>query len=114
MSIEKLQQTIITALEDMKAQDIKTLKVGHLTYMADAMIFASGRSSAHVKSLANTVAVAVKEVQGKPVRVEGGDVGEWVIVDCGDVIVHVLQPETRVFYDIEQLWSVPAEKKAKD
>lgn len=114
MSTEKLQQTIIAALEDMKAEDIKSLAVGHLTYMAEAMIFASGRSSAHVKSLANTVAVAVKETLGEPAKIEGADVGEWVIVDCNDVIVHVFQPETRAFYDIEQLWSVPAPKKAND
>lgn len=108
MNTDDLQQTIIDALQDMKAEDIKSLDVGHLTYMADKMIFASGRSSAHVKSLANTVAVAVKTFQGSPVAVEGGDVGEWVIVDCNDIIVHIFQPEARSFYDIEQLWSMPA------
>ena len=86
----------------MKAEDVKSLAVGHLAFMADSMIFASGRSSAHVESLANTVAVAVKETLGDAAKIEGADVGEWVIVDCGDVIVHVFQPETRAFYDIEQ------------
>ena len=102
---EQLKQTIIKALEDLKALDIKVLDVAEFTNVTDVIIIASGTSTRHVKSLASNVGVEVKKIDVQPLGTEGDDAGDWVLVDCADIIVHVMLPEVRALYDLEGLWS---------
>ena len=97
---------IINALEDLKAKDIVQLDVRELSQIMDTLIIATGTSSRHVKSLANTVVVETKQQGHPPLGVEGMDGGEWVLVDFGDTVVHVMQQQTRDFYELEKLWSM--------
>lgn len=108
MTADELKKIAIAALEDLKGREILALDVRALTNVADCMVFCSGTSNRHVKSLADNVAVEVKKRGGHVSGIEGEDAGEWVLVDLGDVIVHVMLPETRVFYDLERMWSKPA------
>jgi ribosome-associated protein len=93
------------ALDDLKAKDVLTLDVRSLTSLADVMIIASGTSSRHVRSLADNVVKLVKEAGLKPLGMEGERDGDWVLIDLAGVIVHVMQPATRAFYDLERLWT---------
>ena len=113
--IEDLRQLILTALDDMKAVDIVELDVRDKTSVTDLLIIASGTSSRHVKSIASNVAIEAKKIGKKPLGVEGETQGEWVLVDLGDIVVHVMQPHVRQFYDLEKLWSFdePAEVSAE-
>ncbi len=108
MTADELKQIVIDALEDLKGREIVALDVRALTNVADCMVFCSGTSNRHVKSLADNVVVEAKKRGAHIFGVEGEDAGEWVLVDLGDVIVHVMLPETRAFYDIERMWSAPA------
>ncbi len=101
---EKIQQLAIDALNDLKALDLVILDVREMTTIADVMIICSGRSSRHVKSLAENVVKKAKESGISYIRTEGESEGEWVIVDLADVIVHVMQPNIREFYNLEDLW----------
>jgi ribosome-associated protein len=103
---QSLQQVVINALEDIKAQDIVSIDVHQLTGVMDTMIVATGNSNRQAKSLANQVVVDAKNAGFQVLGVEGEDVGEWILVDLGDVIVHVMLPATRLFYDLEKLWSL--------
>ena len=94
------------ALEDLKAVDPVVLDVRELSSVMDWLIVASGTSNRHVKSLADNVMMKAKEQGVRPLGVEGERVGEWVLVDFGDVVVHVMQPAARSFYGLERLWSV--------
>lgn len=111
---EKLTQITLDALNDLKAKDILTLDVRSLTSLADFMVIASGTSSRHVKSLASNVVDKVKENGFRPFGVEGEQEGEWVLIDLAGVIVHVMMPATRGFYDLERLWTAPAAKPAAE
>lgn len=105
MTSEQLLELITASLEELKAQDIVTLNVASLTDVADYMVIASGTSNRHVASLSEHVALEAKK-QGNPaLGIEGNDVSEWVLVDFADIIVHVMQPAIRSFYDLEGLWS---------
>jgi ribosome-associated protein len=104
-TIEQLQQIVIEALEDLKAVNIKHINVEGVAGFTDRMIFASGTSSRHVKSIANSVVVAAKKAGITALGMEGEDVGDWVLIDLGDVVVHIMIPDTREFYDIERLWN---------
>ena len=106
MSNEKLKNTIIMALKDLKANDIAVLSVAESSMVTDWMVIASGTSNRHVKALANNVKVEAKQNGFKSLGAEGNDTAEWVLVDFGDVIVHVMLPSTREFYDLESLWSL--------
>lgn len=103
-----LLDTVIDALEEMKARNIVKMDIGKLTSIADVMVVASGTSSRHVKALADNVAERAKAAGTMPIGVEGQQNAEWILVDLGDVIVHVMQPATREYYDIERLWKDPA------
>ena len=98
------------ALDDLKAVEPMVLDVRSLSSVMDYLIVASGTSSRHVKSLADNVLMKAKDQGVRPLGVEGERAGEWVLVDFGDVVVHVMQPAARSFYDLERLWSVQAEQ----
>ncbi|HEX7935690.1 MAG TPA: ribosome silencing factor [Paraburkholderia sp.] len=104
MDIRKLQRVIVDALEDVKAQDIKVFNTSHLTALFDRVVVASGTSNRQTKALASSVRESVKEAGGEIVSTEGEDIGEWVLVDCGDAIVHILQPALRQYYNLEEIW----------
>ena len=105
MDIRKLQKLAVDALEDVKAKDIEVINTTKLTSMFDRIIVASGDSNRQVKALARSVRDKVKEAGGNIVGIEGEDGGEWVLVDLGDIVVHVMQPAVRAYYDIEELWA---------
>ncbi|WP_137938237.1 ribosome silencing factor [Chitinivorax sp. B] len=104
MNTEELKKIAIEALEDVKAKDIVVLDVGKLTSMFEWLIVASGDSNRQVKALANNVREDVKEAGGEVLSVEGEQSGEWVLVDLGSIVVHVMQPAVRDYYNLEALW----------
>ncbi|MBK1853153.1 MULTISPECIES: ribosome silencing factor [unclassified Marinobacter] len=104
MQAEQLKDLIVNALEDVKAQDISVIDVRDRTSVTDFMVLASGTSNRHVKSLADSVVVDAKEKGVRVSSVEGGGGSDWILVDMGDVIVHVMLPATREFYDLERFW----------
>ncbi|MCP3688078.1 MAG: ribosome silencing factor [Gammaproteobacteria bacterium] len=100
-----MKKLAIEALEELKAENIIVLDVRGRASFTDGMIIASGNSTRHVISIADSVIEAAKAADLPPLGVEGETVGEWVLVDLGDIIVHVMLPDTREFYDLEKLWS---------
>jgi len=107
---EKLLGLVIDALEDVKGVDIKSLDLRNKTSVTDVMVICSGTSSRHVKSLADNVIKKSKEAGSPPLGIEGEKAAEWVLVDLGDVVVHIMMPEVREFYQLERLWSVEEEQ----
>ena len=108
MEAEQLNRVIIDALDDLKAVNTLTLDVTGLTDVMDYLVIASGTSNRHVRSLADKVCMEAKNRGVLPLGVEGENSAEWVLVDFGDVVVHVMLPATRDFYDLERLWVDPA------
>ncbi len=106
---ERLLQWVLDALDDMKAREVTVLDVRGKTSVTDYMVVASGTSERHVHALADHVVEAVAAHRIKPLGVEGEHSRDWVLVDLGDVIVHVMLPETRQFYQLEKLWQVEEE-----
>jgi ribosome-associated protein len=106
MNVENLKALVRQSLEDLKAEDIIELDVRDKTSIADYLVIASGSSNRHVKSIANNVVIDAKKAGHQPLGVEGELEAEWVLVDLGDIIVHVMQPQVRAFYDLESLWRV--------
>jgi ribosome-associated protein len=104
MDLRKLQRVIVDALEDVKGQDIRVFNTEHLSDMFERVIIASGTSNRQTRALASSVVEKVKEAGGHVVSVEGEDAGEWVLVDCGEAVVHVLQPTFRAYYNLEEIW----------
>ena len=104
MNSEQLRDLAIEALEDVKGMDIHVFDVKDKTSVTDIMVFASGNTSRQVKALANSVIDKAKKAGMRPIGVEGEDHGEWVLVDLGDVVVHIMQPSIRDFYNLEKLW----------
>lgn len=104
MDIKKLQALVIDALEDVKAQDIRMYDTTHLTSMFDRIVVASGTSNRQTKALAASVRDKVKAAGGDIVNMEGENTGEWVLVDLGDMVVHIMQPAIRAYYRLEELW----------
>lgn len=101
-----LRQLVLDALDELKAKDIRELDVRGKTSIADLLVIASGTSARHVKSIADEVVKFAKKAGAVPLGVEGEVEGEWVLVDLGDIIVHVMLPRIREFYGLERLWTV--------
>lgn len=113
MDIRKLQKIVVTALEDVKAKDIEVINTSKQTAMFDRVVIATGDSNRQVRALANNVHEKVKEAGGTVIGTEGEETGEWVLVDCGDIIVHVMQPSIRTYYNLEELWQKTPKRSKK-
>jgi len=107
-----LNHAIITALENLKGQNIVTLDVHELSDVMDTLIIASGTSNRHSRSLAENLVEETKKAGFRALGVEGLDSGDWVLVDFGDTVVHVMQQETRDYYELEKLWSMKPASRA--
>ena len=114
MPSEDLVKLAVFALEDIKAQDITTIDVRGKTSITDFMVIASGTSNRHVKSLVDNVLEKVKEKGVRPLGSEGLDTGEWALLDLGDIVVHVMLPTARQFYDLERLWQGAEQSRAQN
>ncbi len=107
-SPQTVAQVVAHALEDLKALETTFLDVRHLTTVTDAMAIASGRSDRHVRAIAHAVVEQSKRAGFRPIGVEGANAGEWVLVDLGEIVVHVMLPRVREFYNLEKLWDITA------
>jgi ribosome-associated protein len=105
MHIDTLKTLAVDALEELKAKDIGLLDVSRLTSVTDLMVIASGTSTRHVAALANNVVEKAKAAGLQPLGVEGENGSDWVLVDMGELVIHVMLPETRQLYDLERLWA---------
>lgn len=113
MGPEKLAKIAVAALEDIKARDITVCNVRKMTALFDKVIIASGDSNRQVRALANNVCEEVRKAGGRVFSTEGEQTGEWVLVDLGAVIVHVMQPAIRQYYNLEEIWGSPQIPKAR-
>jgi ribosome-associated protein len=113
MNSEEMRDLAIQALDDMKGIDIVPLDVRSLTSITDYMIICTGRSTRHVKALADHVAVKAKENHVSYVQMEGERESEWILVDLGDIVVHVMLANTRAFYSLEDLWEPVKEMRSQ-
>jgi ribosome-associated protein len=107
-----ISQVVAHALDDLKALEATFLDVRHLTTVTDTMAVASGRSDRHVRAIANAVIEQSKRAGFRPLGVEGANAGEWVLVDLGELVLHVMLPRVREFYNLEKLWDIAARDEA--
>ena len=112
LTTDQLQQLVVSALEDFKAIDTLVIDVSGASPLTERMVIASGNSTRHVKSMAENLIVKAKSEGNPPLGVEGQQEGEWVLVDLNDVIVHLMLPQTRAFYNLEKLWQVAADQRS--
>lgn len=112
MDIESLTRIAVAALEDIKGKEITVLDVHHLTSLFDRLIIASGDSSRQVKALADHVVEKLKEAGVTILGTEGQRAAEWVLVDAGDVVIHVMHPAVRAYYNLEELWGAVERERA--
>jgi ribosome-associated protein len=112
MKVDKLVKAAVAALEDIKGRDIVVLDVKRMTSLFDTIIIASADSARQTKALSNNVQEKLKALGAKVHGVEGEQTGEWVLIDLGSVIVHIMQPAIRQYYNLEELWAPPARKAA--
>lgn len=112
LTTDQLQQLVVSLLEDFKATDIVTIDVSDRSPLTERMVIASGNSTRHVKSMAENLVVNAKAAGNPPLGVEGAREGEWVLVDLNDVIVHLMLPQTRAFYNLEKLWEASADHRS--
>lgn len=106
MNIKEKTAAVVAALEDIKAQDIQVIDTRQFNSLFEIMVIASAQSTRQTKALAEHVKKKLKELGEQPIGVEGGDSGKWVLVDLGDVVVHIMQPAVRAYYNLEELWGV--------
>lgn len=112
LSFEQLRELVITALEDFKAIDVQTIDVSEQNPLTELFIIASGSSTRHVKSMAENLIMRAKAAGCRPLGVEGKNQADWVLVDLNDVIVHLMLPQARAFYNLEKLWQVSSEQRS--
>lgn len=105
MDIKKLERLVVAALEDIKAKDIDVIDTTRLTPLFDRVVVASADSNRQTRALARHVQDKAREAGLEVVSVEGEEVGEWVLVDLGDIVVHIMQPAIRLYYNLEELWT---------
>ena len=110
MDVRKMQKLVVAALEDIKARDIEVLNVTRLTSLFDRVVIASADSTRQVKALARNVQDKLREAGAGVIGVEGEETGEWVLVDLGAIVVHIMQPAVRSYYNLEELWGEAAHK----
>ena len=113
LNSKKLAGITLEVLDDLKGQSICCIDVKTLTSITDYMVIATGRSNTHVKALADNVVKKVKEVEQKVVGMEGRMQSEWVLVDCGGVVIHIMLAPVRALYDLEELWNFEAPKESE-
>ena len=112
MDIRKLQRIVVAALEDIKARDIEVINTRKLTSLFDRLIIASAESNRQTRALARHVEDKVKEAGGEVIGVEGTEAGEWILIDLGDAVVHIMQPAVRSYYNLEELWQAKPAARA--
>ena len=110
MKPEEIKQQVIEAVENVKGQDIRVLDIADISNFADYMVVVSGTSDTHVRALAREASDSLRKQGVIPLNENGADVGEWVLVDFGDVVLHVMRPEVREYYDLEKLWDEDVRK----
>jgi ribosome-associated protein len=113
MDIRKLQKIVVAALEDIKAQDIDVINTAKLTAFFERIIIASADSNRQTRALARHVQDKVREAGGGVLSVEGEETGEWVLVDLGDIVVHIMQPAVRDYYRLDELWATTPARRNK-
>lgn len=111
LAVEDVLKTVTTSLEDSKAEELVTIDISDKSALADYMIIASGRSNRHVSAIADHLIRELKNSGGGTAKVEGLESADWVLIDAGDVIVHLFRPEVREFYALEKMWQVPASEE---
>ncbi len=112
MNVRKLQGIVVGALEDIKARDIEVINTTRLSSLFDRIVIATADSARQTLALARNVHDKVKEAGGQVIGIEGEDSGEWVLVDLGDIVVHIMQPGARSYYNLEELWRLrPVRRK---
>ncbi len=112
MDVKKLQKIAVGALEDIKARDIEVINTTKISSLFDRIIIASADSARQTKSLARSVQNKVLEAGGRVIGMEGEETGDWIVVDLGDIVVHIMQPAVRSYYNLEELWSAkPAARR---
>lgn len=112
LTTDQLQKLVVSSLEDYKATDIMVIDVSGRSPLTERLVIASGNSTRHVKSMSENLIVKAKATGCPPLGVEGAREGEWVLVDLNDVIVHLMLPQTRAFYNLEKLWEVSADRRS--
>jgi ribosome-associated protein len=113
MDIRKKQQAVVAALEDVKARDIATFNVTHLTSLFDRVIIATADSARQSKALAVRLQERMKSLGERIYGIEGESGGDWVLLDLGDIVVHIMQPAVREYYNLEELWGEPRPKRSR-
>ncbi|MDO8991154.1 MAG: ribosome silencing factor [Sideroxyarcus sp.] len=112
LNTEEKIKAVVAALEDVKAVDITVIDTSKLSPLFECMIVASAQSTRQTKALADNVEKKLKELKEEPLSVEGQQSGEWILVDFGEVLVHIMQPAVRAYYNLEELWSVQPKQRA--
>ena len=112
LTYDQLRDLVISALEDLKAIDIQEIDVSGQNPLTDLFVIASGNSSRHVKSMAENLVMKAKSAGCQPLGIEGEKGAEWVLVDLNDVIVHLMLPQTRAFYNLEKLWEASRQQRS--
>ena len=113
LTFDQLKELVLTALEDFKAIDIQTIDVSEQNPLTELFVIASGSSSRHLKSMAENLIIRAKTAGCPPLGVEGQRQSDWVLVDLNDVIVHLMLPQARAFYNLEKLWDVSANQRSR-
>ncbi|GAB4165437.1 MAG: hypothetical protein Fur0039_01440 [Rhodocyclaceae bacterium] len=113
MNLRRLQSIVVGALQDIKARDIEVINTGRLSSLFDRIVIATADSARQTLALARNVHDKVKQAGGEVLGIEGEQTGEWVLVDLGDIVVHIMQPASRSYYNLEELWRTPPARRRR-